>query len=82
MITEEVRPRIDTREKYGISLLTESGILFLIQSYGSLEQLKESYTSWRQYASNKGVTLPVPIELLDDKGGCKILTDIIQSTQD
>jgi len=77
MVLEAFEPEVDMEQKYAIAVTAEGGIVVPIQSYDTLEQLKEGYSTWKKYASERQITKPVPIEFLDKSGKCKVLTDIL-----
>ena len=72
-----MKPEFDPRYKYAVALGVEGGTVAPLKSYEHLEELKLGYKEWLDYATTRGLTKPVPIELIDNKGTCKILTAII-----
>jgi hypothetical protein len=72
-----VIPRIEEKELYAIAIPTD-GPMMVIQTYHNLEQLETGYRHWKEFASKQGLTKVYPIELLDDKGNCKILENLLK----
>ena len=70
-------PRVKEKERYALAVPTD-GPMMIIQTYHNLEQLETGYKDWKEFASKQGLTKPYPIELLDDKGNCRILKDLIE----
>lgn len=72
------KPQVNAEHKYAVAVPAQGGVVVPIQSFETLEQLKEGYRAWRQYATERDITSPVPIEFLDKSGKCKALIDIIK----
>jgi len=72
--------RSEGKDKYAVAVPT-SGPLAIIEKCPSEEQLTEAYRRWYDHAVSQGITKPVPIELLDSSGKCKVLTDMLISPE-
>ncbi len=77
MKIESFKPQLDSEYKYAVAVPIEGEKVVPIQSYETLEQLKEGYQTWLQYATERKITKPLPIEFLDKSGKCQVLTDIL-----
>ena len=73
---EAFKPEWNKEHKYARAVPAGKDV-FPIQSYATLEQLKEGYQNWQNFSSKRNITKPVPIEFLDKDGKCKVLTDLI-----
>jgi hypothetical protein len=74
---EVFKPQVDMELKYAVAVPAEGGIVMPVQSYETMEQLREGYKTWQQFASGRGITKPVPIEFVDKTGKCRVLTDLL-----
>ena len=81
MDTEIFKTKFNRTQKYAVAVPIEGGNVAPIQSYDTLPQLIEGYKLWQQYAFERQLTTPVAIEFIDNKGKCKILTDILQDNK-
>ena len=79
MDIDAFKPRIKEEERFAVAVPTEGGIVVVIQTYHNMEQLETGYKDWLKYASQRNITKPYPIELLDDSGKCKILTALVDA---
>ena len=68
-------PKVEKEDLYAIAVPAEGRILVPIKSCATLEKLKEEYKTGYDFAVERNITRPYPIEIIDGKG--KILTDII-----
>jgi len=75
------KPQLNEKHKYAVALGTDVGTLAILKTYPSYEQLETGYKEWHDMATQKNLTKPVPIELLDDTGKCKILEELLISPE-
>ncbi len=71
--------QVDKKHKYAVAVPAQGGIVVPIQSFETLEQLRDAYRTWQNYASYMRITKPVPIEFSDKEGKCRVLTDLLQA---
>ncbi len=71
------KPKVKEQERFAVAVPTDKGIMAIIQTYASKEQLETGYKHWKEDASQKGLTKPYPIEILDKDLKCKILEDLL-----
>ena len=81
MAIESFKPDWKKEDKYAVAIPVQGGTVAPLASYDNLELLKAGYTKWKAYALKNGITKPLPIQFLDNKGTCKILTELIQETE-
>lgn len=82
MGVEIFHPKIVPQDKYGVAVKCEGGMNMLIETYSTLNRLKEGYREWFSWALERGYTLPRPVEIVGGlqhkRGKVRILTDIIK----
>lgn len=79
MRLEAFKPIIRPGSKYAVAVRVEDGSLWIIGTYPSREQLENGYRAWYQYAEQRKITMPVPVEIVDKKTMMvKILKDLIE----
>lgn len=66
-----------TGDKYAVAVRSDNGLM-IVESYKTRKRLESGYKAWSQLSSKRKVFLkPVPIEILDKDGTCKVLEDLI-----
>lgn len=79
MKLEAFKPIIRPGDKYAVAVPVEGGGVCIIGTYPSREQLENGYRDYNSYANKKGITRPVPVEIVDQKTMMvKILKDLIE----
>ena len=76
-----LHPQTERIHKYAVGLLVQGGVVPL-QSYASIDELKNGYRKFYRFARDKGLTSPIAIEKQDDDSGwnngkCLILQDLM-----
>lgn len=74
---EEREENFAFEKRYALGVPSGKEVLIL-GDYDNIEKLGKDYCDLRKQTDKKGITKPVPIELLDKKGKCKVLTDLIR----
>jgi hypothetical protein len=73
-----IKPRNVEGERFAVAVPTD-GPLAIIETYPNTEQLETGYRIWKEYAEERGITRPLPIELLNLEGKCQILTNMVNN---
>lgn len=80
---EDKKPWTNKNHRYAVAVQA-NGCSTLLESYETLEQLKEGYRDWKEFASKRKTAEPVPIEFIKIEGRngkCRVLTDLINHTK-
>jgi len=74
---EQLKLQVKSNQKYAVCVPRVDGRALFIQSYDTKEQLGAGYSFWKKMAEDTHLLGPLPLEILDNTGKCKILTDIL-----
>ena len=81
MEIEIFEPKINKEHKYAVAVPCEGRRLAMIQTFPTQEALEAGYKGWYLHAKTRGITSPVPIEILNREGKCKIIKELYDSVR-
>ncbi|MBI2558860.1 hypothetical protein HYW20_06060 [Candidatus Woesearchaeota archaeon] len=76
-IKKVFKPKVDKNHRYCVAVPAEGKRMMSIQSYETLELLREGYKHWQEYSAKNKITAPFPIEIVVESGRIRVLTDIL-----
>lgn len=79
---ESFEPHIDNSHKFAVAIPVEGGSFMIIETYEDLEWLEVGLNRWRQFANERGITQPYPLEILDEKLKCQIIPELLHRDDD
>lgn len=77
---EIFKPKVNMEEKFAVAVPVEGGDVCIVQTYKTRTALASAFSKWQKFASTKGLTLPLAIEIVDETMKCKILKDILEES--
>jgi hypothetical protein len=81
MTFEAIVPQVNDSDRYAVALGVVGGGIVAIQTCSSLELLREAYFGFSDYAKQRGLSMPVPVEAVEGNcrnGKVKVLGDMIK----
>lgn len=80
MKIETFEPKIDTTHKFAVAVPVEGGDVCIIETYATREALAVAFDGWSNFATERCITQPCPIEIIDKEMRCKVLTNILEGS--
>ena len=80
MAMDAFEPKVDDSHEFAVATPIQGGGLCIVQTYETRSELAAGFLQWKTFASQRGITEPYPIQIINETMKCKILREMLNET--